>query len=97
MKKVLIVFILLLTCNSVFAYDTYVSGYYRKNGTYVEPHYKTKSDNYSYNNYSSQGNVNPYTFKSGTVNPYPINTTPVYHQPRLPKFNNTVAPLAEGY
>ena len=51
MKKVLIVFILLLTCNSVFAYDTYVSGYYRKNGTYVEPHYKTKSDNYSYNNY----------------------------------------------
>ena len=26
------------------------SGYYKRNGTYVQPHYKTRSDNYQYNN-----------------------------------------------
>lgn len=96
MKKTLIIFVLLLTSNSVFAYDTYVGGHYRKNGTYVEPYYKTKSDNYTYNNYSTQGNINPRTLKSGTVNPSPIYAPPTYYQPRLPRFNNKIAPLAGG-
>lgn len=32
--------------------DVYVKGYRRKNGTYVKPHYKSKSDGIKSNNYS---------------------------------------------
>lgn len=32
--------------------DVHVSGYYRKNGTYVQPYYRSKADNSTYNNYS---------------------------------------------
>ncbi len=48
----------------------YVNGYTRKDGTYVAPHYRSNPDGNRWNNYSSQGNVNPYTGRSGTVNPY---------------------------
>jgi hypothetical protein len=41
--------------------DVYVKGYYRKNGTYVQPHYRSGPDGNPYNNYSFPGNVNPYT------------------------------------
>ncbi len=43
-----------------------VSGYYRKNGTYVAPHYRSSPDSSFYNNWSTKGNVNPYTGKEGT-------------------------------
>jgi len=46
--------------------DTYVRGHYRSDGTYVQPHYRTKPDSYQFNNYSHQGNVNPYTGRVGT-------------------------------
>ena len=42
----------------------------RKDGTYVQPHHRTAPDNNRLNNYSTQGNVNPYTGQMGTVNPY---------------------------
>ena len=43
-----------------------VRGYYRSNGTYVQSHQRT-SPNYTRNdNYSTIGNVNPYTGKAGT-------------------------------
>lgn len=38
-----------------------VRGYYRKNGTYVQPHYRSRPDGNPYNNYSYPGNTNPYT------------------------------------
>lgn len=42
-----------------------VRGYYRSNGTYVQPHQRT-APNYTRNdNYSTIGNVNPYTGKAG--------------------------------
>ena len=40
-------------------------GYMKKNGTYVMPHYKSKRDGTRLNNYSTKGNVNPYTGKKG--------------------------------
>lgn len=49
--------------------DTYVQGYYRSNGTYVQPHFRSNADNTTLNNYSTRGNVNPYTGSYGTVNP----------------------------
>ncbi|WP_413944367.1 hypothetical protein [Bdellovibrio sp. HCB-162] len=46
-----------------------VRGYYRKNGTYVAPHYRTRANSTKYDNWSTKGNVNPYTGKVGTVEP----------------------------
>lgn len=40
-----------------------VSGYYKKNGTYVQPHMRSNPDGNPYNNYSYPGNLNPYTGK----------------------------------
>jgi hypothetical protein len=43
-----------------------VRGYFRKNGTYVRPHYRSNPDGNFYNNWSTKGNMNPYTGKPGT-------------------------------
>lgn len=43
-----------------------VNGYYKKNGTYVEPHYRSSPDGNPYNNYSFPGNTNPFTGKTAT-------------------------------
>lgn len=42
-----------------------VKGYTRSNGTYVKPHYRTKPDSTVNNNWSTKGNINPYTGKEG--------------------------------
>lgn len=47
-----------------------VDGYVRRDGTYVAPHYRSAPDSNRFNNYSSQGNYNPYSGRVGTVNPY---------------------------
>ncbi len=44
-----------------------VSGYTRKNGTYVAPHYRSNRDGARNNNWTTKGNTNPYTGKDGTV------------------------------
>lgn len=49
---------------------TRVGGYYRSSGTYVMPHYRTSPNSYRFDNYSSQGNYNPYTGKKGYVSPF---------------------------
>lgn len=49
----------------------HVHGYYRKNGTYVQPHYRTAPDGIVENNWSFKGNVNPFTGKVGTKG-YPL-------------------------
>jgi hypothetical protein len=44
-----------------------VKGYYRKDGTYVKPHYRSDPDGSKTNNWSYCGNVNPTTGEVGTV------------------------------
>lgn len=44
---------------------TYVRGYYRSSGTYVQPHYRSYQDGNFYNNWSTYPNVNPYTGSRG--------------------------------
>lgn len=77
MRKIFAVLIcvvaLAFNASSVSA-DTYVHGYVKKNGTYVQPHMRSDPDGSTLNNLSTQGNVNPYTGKFGTRDPYP--TTP---------------------
>src|SRR5881394_2164410 len=43
-----------------------VSGYVKSNGTRVAPYYRTNRDGDFYNNWSTKGNVNPYTGAAGS-------------------------------
>jgi len=45
-----------------------VKGYYKKDGTYVQPHKRTAPNNRVDDNWSTAGNTNPYTGKRGTKN-----------------------------
>lgn len=45
---------------------TTVRGYTKKDGTYVQGHHRTAPDGRKGNNWSTRGNVNPYTGKPGT-------------------------------
>lgn len=54
--------------------DTRVRGYTRQDGTYVQPHMRSAPDGNRSNNWSTQGNVNPYTGKPGTRSPDSFNS-----------------------
>jgi hypothetical protein len=69
MKKVLFV-LGLLVAGSAMAGDVYVQPHVNRNGTYVQGYHRSAPDSNPYNNYSTHGNVNPYTGQAGTVNPY---------------------------
>ena len=60
------IFIVLLSLVSVEARDVAVRGYTKDNGTYVQPHYRSSPNEYKNDNWSTSGNSNPYTGKSGT-------------------------------
>jgi hypothetical protein len=68
--KLLILSVCIFLGSIANATDVYINGYTRSNGTYVQPHYRTAPDSNPYNNYSSQGNYNPYTGSRGYSNPY---------------------------
>ena len=54
----------------IYGQDQNVKGHVRRDGTFVQPHHRTTPDGNLFNNYSTQGNMNPYTGQMGTVNPY---------------------------
>jgi hypothetical protein len=56
--------------STVFAGDVWVNGYYRRDGTYVPGYHRSAPDGNPWNNYSTKGNINPYTGKPGYVDPY---------------------------
>jgi hypothetical protein len=64
--------------------DHQVSGYTRRDGTYVAPHYQTNPNRTTSDNYSTQGNVNPYTRPS-----YSSYVTPSYTPPATPAYGAT--------
>lgn len=68
MKKLigLLVALLCLVVVSLDAKVVHVKGYTRKDGTYVAPHVRTSPNRTKSDNYSTRGNVNPYTGKAGT-------------------------------
>ena len=65
MKRFLSLVLLLVCISSAFA-DTYVNGYYKRDGTYVNGYNRSSPDPTNWNNYSTQGNSNPYTGSEGT-------------------------------
>lgn len=58
----------MLAAGASFA-QTHVDGYFKKDGTYVAPHYRSSPNSTPRDNYSTKGNTNPYTGQAGTVEP----------------------------
>jgi hypothetical protein len=63
--KMRILLAISLLAASAFA-DTWVNGYTRKDGTYVPGHWRSDPNTTRNDNYSTEGNVNPYTGQPGT-------------------------------
>lgn len=75
MKKIIsgvliLIFIFLISFPTNVEAATRVRGYIKNNGTYVAPHYKTPPNKSKFDNYSTKGNINPYTGKKGSVDPF---------------------------
>ena len=84
-----------MACASLAAAaQTYVQPYVTKNGTYVQGHYRSSPNDTKVDNYSSQGNTNPYTGKAGTVDPYKYQapTYPTYQAPTYPTYQAPTYP-----
>jgi hypothetical protein len=77
MKKL---FILLVVLLSIYNYSQVsVRGYYRKNGTYVQPHVRTAPNSTVTDNYSYRGNYNPNTEYNTTSSNHSPSTTYNYY------------------
>lgn len=46
--------------------STYVNGYTKSNGTYVQGHYRSSRNSTNHDNYSTSGNYNPYAGSAGS-------------------------------
>lgn len=66
--RILILISILLITNIVIG-QVHVSGYTKKNGTYVAPYMRSSPNSSPYDNYSYPGNTNPYTGKIATGDP----------------------------
>ena len=67
LKRILSLILLspsLLISQNAFA-DVYVNGYTRSDGSYVGGHYRSSPNSSVYDNWSTYGNVNPYTGQKG--------------------------------
>jgi hypothetical protein len=70
MKKIR--FVILISCLLIVKAglaQTYTQGYTKQDGTHVVPHYSSSPNSTNRDNYSTQGNVNPYTGSAGTRAP----------------------------
>ena len=65
MKRAVFLTIAALSLLTTALADQWVSGYVRKDGKYVQGHWRSDPDNKYWNNWSSSGNTNPYTGKKG--------------------------------
>jgi hypothetical protein len=83
-RAILAGLVALISASSAFA-QVYVRPYTRSDGTTVQGHYRTPPNNTLLDNYSTRGNVNPYTGKPGVVNPYKVPSTSYGAPPRSVK------------
>ncbi len=64
----------------------WVNGYTKSNGTYVQGHYRSDSNNTVRDNYSYKDNTNPYTGSTGTNKYYNSPSSEYYNG----SYNNTL-------
>ena len=67
----------------------WVNGYYKNNGTYVEGYNRSNRNNTVRDNYSYDGNTNPYTGSTGT-NKY-------YNNPSSEYYNGSIGGQPSGF
>ena len=79
----------------------HVNGYFTSRGTYVQPHYRTAPNATMLDNWSTRGNVNPYTGQAGTKVPHAAGAYAYGHPYREPAYQpdrpTYAPPLPEGY
>jgi hypothetical protein len=72
--KKLALAILISTGSLTVIADEYVGPHVRQDGTFVQGHYRTDANETRIDNYSTRGNVNPYTGQKGYQDPYKSST-----------------------
>lgn len=82
MKSLLVALLVVGTSVALAQGSHMKKGYIKKDGTYVAPSYATNPNKSKFDNYSTKGNVNPYTGKEGTVDPYKVE--PLKFEPYKP-------------
>lgn len=90
--KIILASILVLATASASA-QVHVNGYTKTDGTYVAPHVQTTPNSTINDNYSTKGNVNPYTGKEGTVNPVPPYQAPAHPVQPTPTYDSGYKPI----
>lgn len=89
-SKKAVSFVLVVILSLIFVFGGHcfaqvrVEGYYRQDGTYVQPHYRSNPNSTVRDNYNYKGNINPYTGKEG-ANYYRDDSTSEYYRGTLPK------------
>jgi hypothetical protein len=68
--RTLIVIAALSVLPSFASAQTAVDGYYRQDGTYIAPHYRSSPNSTVLDNYGTKPNVNPFTGEQGTRDAY---------------------------
>lgn len=66
------IFLLFITATAIFLFATTevqayvrVRPYFRSNGTYVQPHFRTNPNSFKWDNWSFRGNINPFNVRRG--------------------------------
>ena len=98
MKKAFFFIAFLFAAATSFAQtSTYVSGYTNSNGTYVEGYNRTTPNTTRNDNYSTVGNVNPYTGTYGTKPADSYSVSPsTYSSPSYYSTSSYTTPVYTG-
>ena len=83
MKKLIFGLFAIAALAPAVSAQVHVKGYTRSDGTYVAPHYRSSPNTTTNDNWTTQGNVNPYTGTAGTRSPQPY-TNPYAPKPYTP-------------
>lgn len=67
--KISMLFACFIIASNALAKDTYVKPHIRKDGSFVQGHRRSTPNSTETDNFSTKGNVNPYTGEEGTIKP----------------------------
>ncbi len=69
-KMILSCLFIVLSISNLYAGSSYTKSYIKSNGSYVQGHYKSMPNRTRADNYTTRGNINPYTGSIGTKSSY---------------------------
>jgi hypothetical protein len=81
MKKLLAIAVLLIAASSANA-QTWVNSYITSSGTVVPSHWRSSPNSTASDNWSTSGNINPYTGSIGTNSLGTTTNQPIFTGPR---------------